>query len=116
MTNKVSNLLIDAVDDAATKLLSEVLGDAILGEEGRDALVERVKVFQAVVEWVKVRHHVDPPESDKGAASERFSKFKQQFNGDAPRRGRGRPPAAGGAPSPAGESGAAADVTPALDS
>jgi len=79
--------LFDTIDKAATSLLDAAgFGDKVDGAEpAKIELPDRVKAFQAVVEWAKTRNSLKPPAPGKT----KFDVIRDQFR-EAPKR-RGRP-------------------------
>jgi hypothetical protein len=93
--------LLDTIDAAAAILLDAAgFGAKVEGvEPAKIELPERVKAFQAVVEWAKTRNVLKPPERGKT----RFDDIKRQF-GEAPkRRGRRSEAESSSEPAPAAE-------------
>ena len=79
--------LLDTIDAAAASLLDAAgFGAKVEGvEPPKVELSDRVKAFQAVVDWAKTRNLLKPPERGKT----KFDDIKRQFS-EAPKR-RGRP-------------------------
>jgi hypothetical protein len=96
--------LLDTIDTAAASLLDAAgFGAKVEGvETPKVELTDRVKAFQAVVDWAKTRSALKPPETGKS----KFDAIRDKFRDPPKRRGRGAAPESG--PEPA----APADSTP----
>jgi hypothetical protein len=97
--------LLDTIDKAASSLLDAAgFGDKVDGAEpAKVELSDRVKAFQAVVDWAKTRNALKPPTPGKT----KFDVIRDQFR-ETPKR-RGRPAQAESSPDP----GAATAAEPA---
>jgi hypothetical protein len=89
--------LLETIDEAAASLLDAAgFGAKVEGAEPTKVeLSDRVKAFQAVVDWAKTRNVLKPPERGKT----KFDDIKRQFS-ETPKR-RGRRPEAESSPEPA---------------
>lgn len=78
--------LLDTIDAAAASLLDAAgFGAKVEGAEPTKVeLSDRVKAFQAVVDWAKTRNVLKPPERGKT----KFDDIKRQFSETPKRRGR----------------------------
>ena len=87
----MADTLIEALDAGATKLLEMAMAPA-KNDDGTPTLVtlaERVKAFEAVVEWAKTRDPLVPKEIKES----KFDGIRREFNGktiDGRRDPRGR--------------------------
>lgn len=91
--------LLDALDVAATHLLEKAgVGGKVEGERPslELPLTDQVKAFEAVVDWVKIRKDLRPPQKEES----RFDGIKREFNGSAASNRRSKPkkPKANGTP------------------
>ena len=96
--------LLDTIDTAAASLLDAAgFGAKVEGvEPPKVELTDRVKAFQAVVDWAKTRSALKPPETGKS----KFDAIRDKFRDPPKRRGRGAAPESGPEPT------APADSTP----
>jgi hypothetical protein len=96
-----SDELLQAIDAAAITLLSKAVGSATLPPDVNPGiLADQVKTFEAIVEWAKVRHSIEPPPAPPKKESA-FAGIKSRLSdGPAPRRRGGK-----SAPAPNGHGG-----------
>ena len=99
MSDEPKPELLDTIDAAAASLLDAAgFGAKVEGAEpAKVELPDRVKAFQAVVDWAKTRNALKPPERQKT----KFDDIKRQFSEAPKRRGR-RPEAESRSEPPAG--------------
>ena len=78
--------LLDTIDEAAASLLAAAGFGAKVAdvETPKVELSDRVKAFQAVVDWAKTRNVLKPP--DRGTT--KFDAIRDQFRQTPKRRGR----------------------------
>ena len=97
--------LLDTIDDAAASLLDAAgFGAKVDGvEPAKVELSDRVKAFQAVVDWAKTRNVLKPPVAGKT----KFDAIRDKFRDPPKRRGRAAAieadPDPGAEPAPAAE-------------
>jgi hypothetical protein len=88
MTTKTD--LLDALDVAATHLLEKAgVGGKVDGEKPslELPLTDQVKAFEAVVDWVKIRKDLRPPQKEES----RFDGIKREFNSATASNRRSKP-------------------------
>ena len=90
--------LVAALDTAAAKLLEQAGLGSTTPEKIEATPAERVKVFDSILEYAKMRADLVPKEAKESA----FDRIKRDFDGTTTER-RGRPRKDKAAPDPAGD-------------